>query len=211
MNIRKFTGPTSRDALRLVREALGGDAVVLSNRTLEDGSVEIVALADAELAALAPKAPAAASLAAQARALPPAARPAPAEAAPRLAVPPNPYASGDVFSSVFGASAEADENATHAHDEALQAGAAPAAEAVPAASTPAPWLVEHARRLTRRHDEIVAPAARAEAAVDPREARESREAAAARDEGVTPEWARDIVRSVAARLPAEAGGSAEAS
>lgn len=199
MNIRKFTGPTSRDALRLVREALGGDAVVLSNRTLEDGSVEIVALADAELAALAPKVPAAASLAAQARALPPATRPAPAEAAPRLAVPPNPYASGDVFSSVFGASAEADENATHAHDEALEAGAAPAAEAVPPASTPAPWLVEHARRLTRRHDEIVAPAARAEAAVDPREARDSREAAAARDEGVTPEWARDIVRSVAAR------------
>ncbi|WP_420956966.1 flagellar biosynthesis protein FlhF [Burkholderia gladioli] len=211
MNIRKFTGPTSRDALRLVREALGGDAVVLSNRTLEDGSVEIVALADAELAALAPKVPAAASLAAQARALPPAARPAPAEAAPRLAVPPNPYASGDVFSSVFGASAEADENATHAHDEALEAGAAPAAEAVPPASTPAPWLVEHARRLTRRHDEIVAPAARAEAGLDPREARDSREAAAARDEGVTPEWARDIVRSVAARLPAEAGGSAEAS
>lgn len=50
MNIRKFIGPTSRDALRLVREAMGADAAVLSNRTLEDGRVEIVALPAAELA-----------------------------------------------------------------------------------------------------------------------------------------------------------------
>jgi flagellar biosynthesis protein FlhF len=56
LNIRKFVGATSRDALRLVREALGPDAVVLSNRTIEDGTVEIVALADSELAAIAPKA-----------------------------------------------------------------------------------------------------------------------------------------------------------
>ena len=57
MNIRKFVGATSRDALRLVREALGPDAVVLSNRTMDDGSVEIVALADSDLAAITPKAP----------------------------------------------------------------------------------------------------------------------------------------------------------
>lgn len=62
---------------------------------------------------------------------------------------------------MFGASTEADENSPAAHDEALEASAAPAAEAAPSASTPAPWLVEHARHLTRRHDEIVAPAARA--------------------------------------------------
>lgn len=48
MNIRKFFAPTSRDALRLVREALGTDAVVLSNRTV-DGGVELVALAEDEL------------------------------------------------------------------------------------------------------------------------------------------------------------------
>ncbi|WP_228979973.1 flagellar biosynthesis protein FlhF [Paraburkholderia gardini] len=54
MNIRKFVGATSRDALRLVREALGSDAVVLSNRTIEDGTVEIVALADRDLAAISP-------------------------------------------------------------------------------------------------------------------------------------------------------------
>ena len=56
MNIRKFIGATSRDALRLVREALGADAVVLSNRTNEDGTVEIVALADTDFAQIAPDA-----------------------------------------------------------------------------------------------------------------------------------------------------------
>ncbi|MDE1181244.1 flagellar biosynthesis protein FlhF [Paraburkholderia sp.] len=55
MNIRKFIGATSRDALRLVREALGPDAVVLSNRAIDDGTVEIVALADSDLASIAPK------------------------------------------------------------------------------------------------------------------------------------------------------------
>ena len=112
MNIRKFVGATSRDALRLVREALGPDAVVLSNRTMDDGSVEIVALADSDLAAITPKAregaatglavPTGAGMGAPAasRALP---------AAPMAAA--NPYASGmpDVFSSVFGASPEAGE------------------------------------------------------------------------------------------------------
>jgi len=102
LNIRKFIGATSREALRLVREVLGADAVVLSNRTLDDGSVEIVALADRDLAALAPgdaAAPAAANGAAPARTPRVAAAPAAA---------PNPYASGmpDVFSSVFGASPE---------------------------------------------------------------------------------------------------------
>ncbi|RKF41706.1 flagellar biosynthesis protein FlhF [Paraburkholderia fungorum] len=105
MNIRKFVGATSRDALRLVREALGPDAVVLSNRTMDDGSVEIVALADSELAAITPKAPrgsAGAMLAAPTNVT---TGQQPALAAPRA----NPYASGmpDVFSSVFGASPEA--------------------------------------------------------------------------------------------------------
>jgi flagellar biosynthesis protein FlhF len=105
LNIRKFTGATSRDALRLVREALGADAVVLSNRSLADGSVEIVALADSELASIAPAAgkSAAALGGGGAAAGEGAAR---AGAAPGFA---NPYASGlpDVFSSVFGASPEA--------------------------------------------------------------------------------------------------------
>ncbi|KVE27620.1 flagellar biosynthesis protein FlhF [Burkholderia singularis] len=154
MNIRKFIGPTSRDALRLVREAMGADAAVLSNKTLEDGRVEIVAVPADELAeisarrpagdeahggaqaqqqarvraagprpvqtagpALALGAPAALqaasgsaapfAMSASAAALP--GLGAAAAQAPRIAANPNPYATGglpDVFSSVFGASAD---------------------------------------------------------------------------------------------------------
>ncbi len=88
MNIRKFTGATSRDALRLVREALGADAVVLSNRTLDDGSVEIVALADSDLAAVAPPAAARARMAAPhvLESVPAAAEP-PIESRPGVAIP----------------------------------------------------------------------------------------------------------------------------
>jgi len=53
MNVKKFTAPTSREALRKVREALGPDAVILSNRAV-DGTVEILALAGDDAAALAP-------------------------------------------------------------------------------------------------------------------------------------------------------------
>jgi len=56
MNVKKFTAPTSREALRKVREALGPDAVILSNRAV-DGTVEILALAGDDAAALAPHSP----------------------------------------------------------------------------------------------------------------------------------------------------------
>ena len=82
---------------------------MLSNRTMDDGSVEIVALADSDLAAITPKARegASATQAAPMNAgagLPPLAAPC---ALPTMQT--NPYASGmpDVFSSVFGASPEA--------------------------------------------------------------------------------------------------------
>jgi flagellar biosynthesis protein FlhF len=51
MNVKKFTGPTSRDALRKVREAIGPDAVILSNRAV-DGVVEILAVASDDVAAV---------------------------------------------------------------------------------------------------------------------------------------------------------------
>ncbi|MFM0058108.1 flagellar biosynthesis protein FlhF [Paraburkholderia phytofirmans] len=145
MNIRKFVGATSRDALRLVREALGADAVVLSNRTMDDGSVEIVALADSDLAALSPKVPRAGAGAPQAGSMNATAG-RPALAAPRAmpAAAPmqaNPYASGmpDVFSSVFGASPEAGaenlgngvSHADHTDDDASDAPAAAPKPAVP--------------------------------------------------------------------------------
>ncbi|HDR8908767.1 TPA: flagellar biosynthesis protein FlhF [Burkholderia multivorans] len=159
MNIRKFTGATSRDALRLVREALGADAVVLSNRALDDGSVEIVALADAELAAVAP--PAAAAVRAR---LPESALPAavPAAAVPGIVARPaaparavaNPYATDehglpDVFSSVFGASAETTQAAAGpAAPAADEPGAVRANAAAPATSPD--WMRDVAREAERR-------------------------------------------------------------
>ncbi|NVM75411.1 flagellar biosynthesis protein FlhF [Duganella sp. SG902] len=56
MNVKKFTASTSREALRKVRESLGPDAVILSNRQA-DGVVEILALANDDAASLAMPAP----------------------------------------------------------------------------------------------------------------------------------------------------------
>ena len=44
MNVRRFTAKSSREALRLVREALGEDAVVLSTKP-SAGGVEVLAMA----------------------------------------------------------------------------------------------------------------------------------------------------------------------
>jgi flagellar biosynthesis protein FlhF len=56
MNVKKFTAATSREALRKVREALGPDAVILSNRPV-DGVVEILALDNDDVASLSSPAP----------------------------------------------------------------------------------------------------------------------------------------------------------
>lgn len=214
MNIRKFTGATSRDALRLVREALGADAVVLSNRTLDDGSVEIVALADSDLAAVTPPAAARARMAAPRvpESVPAAAVPGivsrPGAALARPAV--NPYAAGegglpDVFSSVFGASADADAD-SGSDDSAAQAStldadplAGAAAGAPAATSEPAPWLVEHAKRLTQQRDALMARTQAAPAAPQP-----SPPAPQAAASATPPGWARDIVRDAERRMPAAA-------
>jgi flagellar biosynthesis protein FlhF len=51
MNAKKFIAATSRDALVLVRNELGADAVILSNRKVSDGT-EITALASVDFARL---------------------------------------------------------------------------------------------------------------------------------------------------------------
>ncbi len=73
MNVKRFTARTSRDALVLVRQALGEDAVVLSTKPCGEG-VEVVAMAPESMAqiermaiAAAPASPAAASRATAAR------------------------------------------------------------------------------------------------------------------------------------------------
>lgn len=45
MSVRRFFGPTSRDVMRLVRAALGENALILSSRSSAEG-VEILAMAD---------------------------------------------------------------------------------------------------------------------------------------------------------------------
>ena len=52
MNVKKFSASSSRDALRQVREVLGPDAVILSNRNI-NGLVEILALASEDMSSLA--------------------------------------------------------------------------------------------------------------------------------------------------------------
>ncbi|HVL75909.1 MAG TPA: flagellar biosynthesis protein FlhF [Noviherbaspirillum sp.] len=51
MNVRKFSAHSSREAWRQVREALGPDAVILSNRSI-NGTIEILALAPEDMSAL---------------------------------------------------------------------------------------------------------------------------------------------------------------
>lgn len=52
MVVKKFYGTTTREALRQVRDELGPDALILSNRQVAGGGVEIMAVADADVAAL---------------------------------------------------------------------------------------------------------------------------------------------------------------
>jgi flagellar biosynthesis protein FlhF len=49
--IKKFYATTTRDALRQVRDALGANAIILSNRQV-GGGVEIIAVADLDMASL---------------------------------------------------------------------------------------------------------------------------------------------------------------
>jgi flagellar biosynthesis protein FlhF len=53
MNVRKFIAPTAREALRKVKETLGGDAIILSNRGVP-GGVEIMAVAARDMAMIVP-------------------------------------------------------------------------------------------------------------------------------------------------------------
>ena len=190
MNIRKFIGATSRDAFRLVREALGPDAVVLSNRVTEDGSVEIVAVADGDLAKISPKA------AAQQRELK--LREAPVSTSAPAAHHANPYASGDVFSSVFGANPEPLDDI---EPEVRRQDAQEPQEPSRTMAESNPWLIEHARRVAQSVTEgmpqrsLSASAAIAKGlgspvTVVPQDTREKADA---------PEWTREAAQLAARR------------
>lgn len=53
MNVKRIVAKTSREAMRQLRDTLGSDAVILSNRTVE-GGVEVLALPAEDIAAMAP-------------------------------------------------------------------------------------------------------------------------------------------------------------
>ena len=53
MNVRKFIAATARDALRKVKETLGPDAIILSNRGIP-GGVEIMAVAARDMEMIVP-------------------------------------------------------------------------------------------------------------------------------------------------------------
>ncbi|BBI98748.1 flagellar biosynthesis regulator FlhF [Ferrigenium kumadai] len=57
MNMRKFIAPTARQALRDIRDELGDEAVILSNRKVAEG-VEIIAMANEAIEQLTDHAPA---------------------------------------------------------------------------------------------------------------------------------------------------------
>ena len=53
MNVRKFIAANARDAFRKVKESLGNDAIILSNRGVP-GGVEIMAVAARDMAMIVP-------------------------------------------------------------------------------------------------------------------------------------------------------------
>ena len=53
MNVRKFVASSARDALRKVKEVLGPDAIILSNRAVS-GGVEIMAVAASDMEMMVP-------------------------------------------------------------------------------------------------------------------------------------------------------------
>lgn len=55
MNVKRIVAKTSREAMRQLREVLGPDAVILSNRAIE-GGVEVLAMPAEDIAAFAPAA-----------------------------------------------------------------------------------------------------------------------------------------------------------
>ena len=71
MNVRKFIAANARDALRKVKETLGNDAIILSNRGVP-GGVEIMAVAARDMAMIVPT-PVAESASAPRQSFPPAA------------------------------------------------------------------------------------------------------------------------------------------
>ena len=152
MNVKRYFAPTAREALRALKEALGPDAIVLSNRAV-DGGVEILALPGEAVSAL--QAANRAAVAAKSKA--PAGEPAAVTAPKPAAAPVREPADGDFRVSLSALAASAARNAARP---------APAAPAQPAVVRPfSPPRIETADFALRSRP-AAAPAAPVAAADD---------------------------------------------
>ena len=89
MNIRRFFSKSSREALSMVRQQLGTEAVILSNRTV-DGGTEILAMLEQDMDQLIGGKPAGTAMAALSERMPaPVAAPAPPAAPAEKEEPPS--------------------------------------------------------------------------------------------------------------------------
>lgn len=140
MNVKKFIAGSSRDAWRQVREALGPDAVILSNRNIDDG-VEILAMANEDMSSLVVPA-----MAKDAMPRPAVRRPPAQPAQPQAAVPRRPepaVESGAIEHNAAQAEARVwrTRNAARASAKEQQAAPKPAAASGPRAQ-PSPVMAE---------------------------------------------------------------------
>src|SRR5690606_23833353 len=152
MNVKRYFAPTAREALRALKEALGPDAIVLSNRAVE-GGVEILALPGEAVGAL----QAANRAAVTARAGGQAQDARPAAARPMPAAVPAPMADEPDFQvSLSALAASAARNATRPPVQ-------PQGEPAPVLRTFNPPRIETADYAVRNRDAVLrtaAPAAR---------------------------------------------------
>lgn len=151
MNVKRYFAPTAREALRALKEALGPDAIVLSNRAVE-GGVEILALPGEAVGALqaANRAAVAARAGGDAR---PAPAPAPAPATPAAATRTTDEADFRVSLSALAASAA--RNASRPVPQ-------PAAEPAPVVRAFNPPRIETADYALRNRDGVLRAAAAAQ-------------------------------------------------
>ena len=150
MNVKRYFAPTAREALRALKEALGPDAIVLSNRAVE-GGVEILALPGEAVGALQAANRAAVAARAGGEARP---APAPVPAAPAAATRTADEADFRVSLSALAASAA--RNASRPVPQ-------PAAEPAPVVRPFNPPRIETADYALRNRDGVLRAAVAAQA------------------------------------------------
>jgi flagellar biosynthesis protein FlhF len=201
MNVRKFIAATARDALRKVKETLGPDAIILSNRGIP-GGVEIMAVAARDMEMIVPTAereatlprrkefvPAASSDPARLRvAAPESPAPALGPSTARAALPLPPFAERSLLPLEVPRSLAVNEASPAAAAPAVAVAAVVEAEVVPSA------VLQEIRSLRRIVEQQLAGFAWGEAArAEPVKTETLRHLL---DAGFSPQFARDLLLEV---------------